>query len=57
MSPDHDQPDVVTTLVYEPLQAPDIIPIDKEQWEIQVGHEGVRLNFKDQYGPLSQMAY
>ena len=54
MSPDHDQPDAVTTIVYEPLQAPDIIPIGKEKWGIQVGHEGVRLNLKDQYGPLAR---
>ena len=54
MSPDYDQPDVVTTIVYEPLQAPDIIPTDEDGWGIQVGHEGVRLNLKDQCGPLAR---
>ena len=45
---------MVTTIVYEPLQAPNIIPIDKELWGIQVGHEGVRLNLKDKCGPLAR---
>ena len=41
-------------VVYEPLQAPDIIPTDEVGLGIQVGHEGVRLNLKDQYGPLAR---
>ena len=30
LSPDYDQPDAVATIVYEPLQASDIIPTDEE---------------------------
>ena len=54
MSPDSNKPEAFTTIVYEPLQAPNIIPIDKEGWGVQVGHEGVRISIKDQYGPLAR---
>ena len=54
LSPDYDKPGAVATIVYEPLPAPDIIPMDEEDWGAQVGHEGVRLDLKGQYGPLSR---
>ena len=58
MSPNFKQPDAVTTTVYEPLQASNIIPMDEEGWGLQVGHEGVRLNLKDQYvWSFGEMAY
>ena len=28
--------------------------MDEEDWGIQVGHEGVRLDLKGQYGPLAR---
>ena len=54
MSPDYDKPDAVATIVYESLPAPNIFRIDEEGWGVQVGHEGVRLYLKDQYGPLAR---
>ena len=54
LSPDYDKPDAVATTVYEPLAAPDIIPMDEEDWGAQVGHESVRLDLKGQYGPLAR---
>ena len=53
MARDIDDPESVTQLVYHPLQAPSLIPKDKEGWAIQVGHEGVRLTIKNEDGPLS----
>ena len=49
-----DKPDAVATIVYEDLQAPNIIPTDEEGWGIQVGHEGFRLDLKGQNGPLAR---
>ena len=54
LSPDYDKPDAVATIVYEELQAPNIIPMGEEDWGIQVGHEGVRLDLEGQYGPLAR---
>ena len=54
MSPDYDKPDAVATIVYESLPVPDVIPVDEEGWGVQVGHEGVRLDLKGQYGPLAR---
>ena len=38
MSPNYDKPDAFSTIVYESLPAPNVIPIDEEGWGIQVGH-------------------
>ena len=54
MASNYDDPESVTTIVYRPLQAPKRIPKDVYGWAIQVGHEGVRLSIKDQYGQLAR---
>ena len=54
MSPDHINSDAFTTLVYESLPAPDVIPMFDKWWGSQVGHEGVRLNLKGQCGLLAR---
>ena len=54
MSPDYDDPDAFSTLVYESLPAPDVLPMYDKWWGAQVGHEGFRLNLKGQYGPLAR---
>ena len=54
MFPDYDKSDSVATKAYESLPAPDVIPVDEEGWGLQVGHEGVRLDLKGQYGPLAR---
>ena len=54
MAPNYGEPDSSTRLVYRPLQAPHLIPKDVNGWAIQVGHKGVRLSIKDEYGPLAR---
>ena len=53
-SPDHINSDAFTTIVYDPLLAPNVVPMYDKWWQNQVGHEGVRLNLKGQYGPLAR---
>ena len=36
------------------VSAPDVIPMYDQWWGAQVGHEGVRLNLKGEYGPLAR---
>ena len=53
-SPDHINSEAFTPLVYDPLPAFDVLPMYDKWWGNQVGHEGVRLNLKGQYGPLAR---